>query len=292
MVLMGALVLYGPGYLMMLNFPKPKTAGGNDSDWFLILYAAIYHQYRHYYHSSLSTQVTHVHAVEERLRSLGTSRDQLVPRHNIYRLRTIIHSSNNNNACSTEEHISTKFQERKKDSSNKKCTCILSDHTQLLSMDRTQLLQVIVTQITCRHGQTKRTYVARTSDMDFTSANNRTDSTHWTPQACLVSFPDPLHGKEGSGRVAIGKLSKWNVIIYLKNVTTLRFESTHIRSNQRIWLATTGSWRGDNSLIAMRPNPFLPCNGSGNETKACSGLVLRAHMMKHRPRFFSHKLIP
>ena len=32
MVLMGALVLYGPGYLMMLNFPKPKTAGGNDSD--------------------------------------------------------------------------------------------------------------------------------------------------------------------------------------------------------------------------------------------------------------------
>ena len=43
MVLMGALVLYGPGYLMMLNFPKPKTAGGNDSDGFLILliYAAI-----------------------------------------------------------------------------------------------------------------------------------------------------------------------------------------------------------------------------------------------------------
>ena len=55
-----------------------------------------------------------MHAVEERLRSLGTSQDQLVPRHNIYRLRTIIHSSNNNNACSTEEHISTKFQERKK----------------------------------------------------------------------------------------------------------------------------------------------------------------------------------
>ena len=30
----------------------------------------------------------------------------------------------------------------------------------------------------------------------------------------LVSFPDPSHGKEGSGRVAIGKLSKWNVIIH------------------------------------------------------------------------------
>ena len=32
----------------------------------------------------------------------------------------------------------------------------------------------------------------------------------------LVSFPDPSHGKEGSGRDAIGELSKRNVIIYLK----------------------------------------------------------------------------
>ena len=65
---------------------------------------------------------------------------------------------------------------------------------------------------------------------------------HIISRCVIVSFPDPSHREEGSGRIAISELSKWNVIIYLKRhvecsklferhvlhdvTTTLLFEST------------------------------------------------------------------